>query len=62
MVFQNRRVLHARRGFDAESGDRWLKGAYVGGDAYRSKLRVLMEKFRKKPDIFGTDMEYSYIY
>ncbi|KAF8455632.1 hypothetical protein BGX38DRAFT_1249058 [Terfezia claveryi] len=62
VIFKNRRVLHARRDYDVESGDRWLKGAYVGGDAYRSKLRVLLEKFRKKPDMLGTDLEYSYIH
>ena len=62
VIFQNRRVLHARNAFDAESGDRWLKGAYVDGDVYRSKLRVLRGKFRKKPDMLGKDLEYSYIH
>ncbi|BFZ62490.1 hypothetical protein YB2330_003585 [Saitoella coloradoensis] len=45
VVFQNRRVLHARREFDAASGERWLKGAYVDIDAFRDKYRVLSEKF-----------------
>lgn len=61
VIFQNRRVLHARREFDPKSGDRWLKGTYVDGDVYRSKLRVLMEKFQKKHDNLGTSLEYSYI-
>jgi alpha-ketoglutarate-dependent taurine dioxygenase len=28
VIFDNRRVLHARRAFDAQKGERWLKGAY----------------------------------
>jgi gamma-butyrobetaine dioxygenase len=43
VLFDNTRVLHARRAFDA--GDigkaRWLKGGYVDKDPYLSKLRVL---------------------
>ncbi|KAF2109476.1 hypothetical protein BDV96DRAFT_502509 [Lophiotrema nucula] len=45
VVFDNRRVLHARRAFDATKGERWLKGAYVDDDVFFSKLRVLQEKF-----------------
>lgn len=47
VLFDNTRVLHARRGFEA--GDvgrpRWLKGGYVDKDPYLSKLRVLKTKF-----------------
>ncbi|KAL7268747.1 hypothetical protein RUND412_008616 [Rhizina undulata] len=46
VVFMNRRIVHARRAFDPTSGDRWLKGTYVDGDAFMSKLRVLSEKFK----------------
>jgi gamma-butyrobetaine dioxygenase len=46
VLFDNRRVLHARKAFDAEKGERWLKGAYVDDDVYYSKLRVLEEKFK----------------
>ncbi|CAA9957628.1 Gamma-butyrobetaine dioxygenase [Pyrenophora teres f. maculata] len=48
VVFDNRRVLHARRAFDATKGERWLKGAYVDNDVFFSKLRVLEEKFDGK--------------
>ncbi|KAI9717864.1 MAG: hypothetical protein M1812_004391 [Candelaria pacifica] len=41
VIFNNRRVLHARRAFDIGSGERWLKGAYVDSDAFLSRLRVL---------------------
>lgn len=47
VIFDNRRVLHARRAFDASKGERWLKGAYVDDDVYFSKLRVLQEKFSR---------------
>lgn len=48
VIFDNRRVLHARRAFDATKGERWLKGAYVDDDVFFSKLRVLDEKFNGK--------------
>ncbi|KAI8625549.1 Clavaminate synthase-like protein [Xylariaceae sp. FL1651] len=38
VIFDNRRVLHGRRGFDTSSGERWLKGAYVENSSYVSKL------------------------
>lgn len=40
IVFHNRRVLHARREFDASSGSRWFKGTYVDIDAFHSALRT----------------------
>lgn len=41
VIFDNRRVLHSRLEFDdSNGGDRWLMGAYVDGDSFRSKLRV----------------------
>lgn len=41
VIFDNRRVLHARREFDASKGERWLKGAYLDEDVFKSRLRVL---------------------
>jgi gamma-butyrobetaine dioxygenase len=38
VLFDNRRVLHGRRQFDAASGSRWLKGTYVGNQTLESKL------------------------
>lgn len=53
VVFDNRRVLHSRRGFEwdekAEGGEdvkRWLKGCYVDGDAIWSTYRTLLAKTR----------------
>ena len=41
VIFDNRRVLHARTAFDSGSGERWLRGAYVDKDPFKSRLRVL---------------------
>lgn len=48
VIFDNRRVLHARREFDATQGERWLKGAYLDDDVYWSRYRVLEERFKEK--------------
>lgn len=40
-VFDNRRILHARDGFDPATGDRSLQGCYVGRDDFESRLRLL---------------------
>lgn len=45
VVFDNRRILHARRAFNSEGDERWLRGAYVGGDAFMSRLRMLNEEY-----------------
>lgn len=44
MLFDNRRVLHARRAFtdDGERGvNRWLKGCYLDGEVVWDKLVAL---------------------
>ncbi|CDR47025.1 CYFA0S27e00892g1_1 [Cyberlindnera fabianii] len=41
VIFDNRRVLHARDEFDPNSGERWLKGCYLDKDAFQSKLRAV---------------------
>ncbi|KAM3419097.1 hypothetical protein BST61_g5047 [Cercospora zeina] len=47
VIFDNRRVLHARRAFDVDDAgkERWLKGAYIDKDPYLSKLRILQLKY-----------------
>lgn len=40
VIFENRRVVHARRAFNTTSGERWLAGAYVDEDAVLSRFRV----------------------
>ncbi len=50
VLFDNRRVLHARRAFKNKAGaetppdgeaTRWLKGCYIDGDVIRNKMRTL---------------------
>ncbi|KAL3473336.1 hypothetical protein BJX99DRAFT_233779 [Aspergillus californicus] len=43
VIFENRRVVHARRQFNTTSGERWLAGAYVDEDALQSCFRTSME-------------------
>ena len=53
VLFDNTRVLHARKAFD--SGDagkvRWLRGTYVDKEPYLSKLRVLRHRFGDPADV-----------
>lgn len=46
VIFDNRRVLHARRAFHVgDAGkERWLRGAYIDKDPYMSKLRILNQQ------------------
>lgn len=43
VIFNNRRILHGRKQFEAVGGQRWLKGAYVDTDAFESRLRTTIE-------------------
>ncbi|OJJ46207.1 hypothetical protein ASPZODRAFT_133210 [Penicilliopsis zonata CBS 506.65] len=45
VIFENRRIVHARRQFNTESGHRWLAGAYVDDDAVRSTIHVCQKKY-----------------
>ncbi|UJR10005.1 hypothetical protein I4U23_014228 [Adineta vaga] len=51
VIFHNRRILHARREFDASSGSRWLKGCYTDLDNFKDRLRVFQEKFNPISDV-----------
>ena len=55
MLFDNRRVLHARTAFrekEAESSkeetNRWLKGCYLEADAVLDRMRVLGAQLEKE--------------
>lgn len=43
-VFDNRRVLHGRTGFDPDSGSRYLRGCYVDRGDLKSRIRVLQQR------------------
>ncbi|KAN0064253.1 Protoheme IX farnesyltransferase, mitochondrial [Thecaphora frezii] len=54
VIFDNRRVLHSRTGFEWDAGQvsevtRWLKGCYVDGDAIWSTYRALRTKLGATP-------------
>ncbi|GAK66865.1 gamma-butyrobetaine hydroxylase [Moesziomyces antarcticus] len=60
VIFDNRRVLHSRKGFEwdeSKQGEvkRWLKGCYVDGDAIWSTYRTLRTKLHgRAPLVPGT--------
>ena len=41
LAFDNRRVLHGRRGYNADGGQRFIEGIYADRDDLYSKIRVL---------------------
>jgi alpha-ketoglutarate-dependent taurine dioxygenase len=41
VIFENRRVAHARNAFEMQSGQRWLRGAYLDYDVFWSKYKVV---------------------
>ena len=41
MIFDNRRILHGRTAFEAQSGNRHLRGCYIDRDELRSRVRLL---------------------
>jgi len=45
LVFNNRRVCHARNSFVMNGGTRWLKGCYVNIDHFKSRFTCLSHKF-----------------
>ncbi|KAE8365180.1 hypothetical protein BDV27DRAFT_127393 [Aspergillus caelatus] len=45
VIFENRRVLHARKQFNTATGQRWLAGAYVDEDAVLSKFATSARKY-----------------
>ncbi|KAF9877059.1 hypothetical protein CkaCkLH20_05325 [Colletotrichum karsti] len=44
VLFDNRRVLHGRREFDAGSGLRWLKGTYVANEDFISTSNKVFDE------------------
>ncbi|MGM8932540.1 TauD/TfdA family dioxygenase [Salinicola halophyticus] len=48
VIFDNRRLLHARDAFDvSQGGNRWLQGCYLERDEARSRLRMLKRAERQ---------------
>lgn len=61
VLFNNRRVLHGRRQFDAAHGERWLKGAYVDTDVFMSRWRVLREQWERK-ELRVDQEDYQFVF
>ena len=49
-MFDNRRVLHARKAFDPQSGARHLRGCYVDRDELLSRIRMLERARARQAD------------
>nr|WP_298249350.1 TauD/TfdA family dioxygenase [uncultured Halomonas sp.] len=48
VIFDNRRLLHARDAFEGSSGHRWLQGCYMERDEVRSRYRMVQRKRRER--------------
>ncbi|MFD2191693.1 TauD/TfdA family dioxygenase [Pistricoccus aurantiacus] len=48
VIFDNRRLLHARDAFEGSTGHRWLQGCYMERDEIRSRLRMLWRAERRR--------------
>ncbi|KAI1772918.1 Clavaminate synthase-like protein [Hypoxylon cercidicola] len=59
VIFDNLRVLHGRNKFNTASGSRWLKGAYVADDVFRSKLAVLGPQLMASGEGNEAPLEYQ---
>ncbi|SDN31776.1 TauD/TfdA family dioxygenase [Vreelandella arcis] len=46
VIFDNRRLLHARDAFEGTSGHRWLQGCYMERDEIRSRYRMVQRAGR----------------
>ncbi|WP_149285716.1 TauD/TfdA family dioxygenase [Halomonas binhaiensis] len=48
VIFDNRRLLHARDAFEGDSGHRWLQGCYLERDEVRSRYRMILRARRQR--------------
>jgi len=48
VIFDNRRLLHARDAFEGQSGHRWLQGCYMERDEIRSRYRMVQRAQRRR--------------
>ncbi|ERL52627.1 TauD/TfdA family dioxygenase [Halomonas huangheensis] len=48
VIFDNRRLLHARDAFSGDSGHRWLQGCYLERDEIRSRYRIVQRRRREQ--------------
>ncbi|TLF52256.1 taurine catabolism dioxygenase TauD [Halomonas urmiana] len=48
VIFDNRRLLHARDAFEGSTGHRWLQGCYMERDEIRSRYRMIQRARRRR--------------
>jgi gamma-butyrobetaine dioxygenase len=48
VIFDNRRLLHARDAFEGSTGHRWLQGCYMERDEVRSRYRMIQRTRRRQ--------------
>lgn len=48
VIFDNRRLLHARDAFEGSTGRRWLQGCYMERDEIRSRYRMIQRARRRR--------------
>ncbi len=48
VIFDNRRLLHARDAFEGSTGHRWLQGCYMERDEIRSRYRMIQRDRRQR--------------
>lgn len=48
VIFDNRRLLHARDAFEGARGQRWLQGCYMERDEIRSRYRMIQRARRRR--------------
>ncbi|WP_136246876.1 TauD/TfdA family dioxygenase [Halomonas borealis] len=48
VIFDNRRLLHARDAFEGANGHRWLQGCYMERDEIRSRYRMVQRAQRHR--------------
>ncbi|MDI5889983.1 TauD/TfdA family dioxygenase [Halomonas rhizosphaerae] len=48
VIFDNRRLLHARDAFEGSKGHRWLQGCYMERDEIRSRYRMILRARRQR--------------
>ncbi|KAL4799900.1 hypothetical protein BDV19DRAFT_354006 [Aspergillus venezuelensis] len=61
VIFENRRVAHARRGFDTSEGERWLAGAYLDEDVVQSQFRVRKRKDQRTWKFYSDEPLSSFL-
>lgn len=54
VIFDNRRLLHARDAFEGSSGQRWLQGCYLERDEVRSRYRIV-QRTKRQERVAATD-------